>query len=247
MNQSTMLGTYPENIVWRIDMENKIIGKIQNLLELAYDTPDDEEGQTALLMAQKLMVKHNISMADVSVSQLKEIIGEKVATTQYRLVWWKERLAAILGANFRCQVVRRRRVDKGITQIIFFGYDSDAEFCTKVYEAALLYLDYHLDRLYKTAVTANYREYKKSYLLGFLDGLDQRFKDQCLTSDEFALVVQVPQEVLEEQARQLGEIRERAIKVPIEEIDFEGYSEGLEHAKETILMPDELLKANVGV
>ncbi|MFM0817933.1 DUF2786 domain-containing protein, partial [Streptococcus suis] len=40
-------------------MGNKIIGKIQNLLELAYDTPDDEEGQTALLMAQKLMVKHN--------------------------------------------------------------------------------------------------------------------------------------------------------------------------------------------
>lgn len=71
-------------------MENKIIGKIQNLLELAYDTPDDEEGQTALLMAQKLMVKHNISMADVSVSQLKETIGEKVATTQFRLVWWKE-------------------------------------------------------------------------------------------------------------------------------------------------------------
>lgn len=84
-------------------------------------------------------------------------------------------------------------------------------------------------------------------MLGFLDGLDQRFKDQCLTSDEFALVVLVPQEVLEEQARQLGEIRERAIKVPIEEIDFEGYSEGLEHAKETILMPDELLKANVGI
>ncbi|EHI68566.1 hypothetical protein STRIC_0614 [Streptococcus ictaluri 707-05] len=34
-------------------MENKIIGKVQNLLELAYDAPNDEEWQTALLMAQK--------------------------------------------------------------------------------------------------------------------------------------------------------------------------------------------------
>ena len=36
-------------------MTNKIIDKVKNLLELAYDAPNDEEGQTALLMAQKLM------------------------------------------------------------------------------------------------------------------------------------------------------------------------------------------------
>lgn len=28
----------------RIDMESKIIEKVQNLLELAYDAPNDEEG-----------------------------------------------------------------------------------------------------------------------------------------------------------------------------------------------------------
>lgn len=45
-------------------MENKIVQKIQNLLELAYDAPNDEEGQTALLMAQKLMFKHKLSMCN---------------------------------------------------------------------------------------------------------------------------------------------------------------------------------------
>lgn len=47
---------------------------------------------------------------------------------------------------------------EGITQIIFFGYQSDAELCTKVYEGALLYLEYRLKRLYRTAITPDYKK-----------------------------------------------------------------------------------------
>lgn len=53
-------------------MSNKIIDKVKNLLELAYDAPDDEEGQTALLMAQKLMVKHNLSLSDVKEAETNQ-------------------------------------------------------------------------------------------------------------------------------------------------------------------------------
>lgn len=77
-------------------MESKIIEKIQNLLELAYDAPDDEEGQTALLMAQKLMVKNNLSMSDVTTVKTQNNIGEAVGTWEYRLPWWQEQLAAKL-------------------------------------------------------------------------------------------------------------------------------------------------------
>lgn len=35
----------------------KLIEKIKNLIQLANDNPSDEEGQTALLLAQKLMLK----------------------------------------------------------------------------------------------------------------------------------------------------------------------------------------------
>ena len=61
-------------------MDNKIIDKIQNLLELSYDAPNDEEGQTALLMAQKLMVKHNLSMRDLAAAKPKNNIGEALGT-----------------------------------------------------------------------------------------------------------------------------------------------------------------------
>ena len=131
-------------------MNSKIIDKIQNLLELAYDAPNDEEGQTALLMAQRLMVKHNLSMNDLTNSTTHKDIGETIGTWEYRLPWWQEKLAAILGENFRCKTIRRRLPEDGITQIIFFGYQSDAELCSKVYEGALLYLKYRLKRLFPT-------------------------------------------------------------------------------------------------
>ena len=223
-------------------MESKIIEKIQNLLGLAYDAPNDEEGQTALLMAQKLMVKHNLSMSDVTAAKTKNNIGETVGTWEYRMVWWKEKLAAILGENFRCQTIRRRLPDDGITQIIFFGYDTDAKLCTKVYEGALLYLEYRLKRLYRTAITSDYKKYKKSYLIGFLEGLKQRFKDQVKSSEEFALMVQIPAEVIEEKQRRFGNLRDSSTKIPIETIDFEAYAEGQNHAKETKLIPEELVE-----
>lgn len=223
-------------------MNDKIILKVQNLLELAYDAPNDEEGQSALLMAQKLMVKHNLAMSDIQKIH-KNNIGETVAASEYRMVWWKEKLAGILGANFRCKVIRRRKVDEGITKMIFFGYDSDAEYCTKVYEGAVLYLEYRLKRLFPTITKARWKDYKKSYLFGFLTGLNERFEKQTQSSEKFALMVQVPTEVLEEQYKRMGKLNERSAKIPIQKVDLEAYSVGLEHAKETKLMTDELLKS----
>lgn len=223
-------------------MSDKIILKVQNLLELAYDAPNDEEGQSALLMAQKLMVKHNLAMSDIQKIH-KNNIGETVAASEYRMVWWKEKLAGILGANFRCKVIRQRKVDEGITKMIFFGYDSDAEFCTKVYEGAVLYLEYRLKHLFPTITKARWKDYKKSYLFGFLTGLNERFEKQTQSSEEFALMVQVPAEVLEEQYKRMGKLNERSTKIPIQKVDLEAYSVGLEHAKETKLMTDELLNS----
>ena len=173
----------------------------------------------------------------------KNNIGETVAASEYRMVWWKEKLAGILGANFRCKVIRQRKVDEGITKMIFFGYDSDAEFCTKVYEGAVLYLEYRLKRLFPTITKARWKDYKKSYLFGFLTGLNERFEKQTQSSEEFALMVQVPAEVLEEQYKRMGKLNERSTKIPIQKVDLEAYSVGLEHAKETKLMTDELLNS----
>ena len=55
-------------------------------------------------------------------------------------------------------------------------------------------------------------------------------------------MVQVPAEVTEEQKRRMGELKSRETKVKIENVDFEAYVDGFDHAKETKLMSEELLK-----
>ena len=191
-------------------------------------------------MAQRLMVKHNLSMNDLTNSTTHKDIGETIGTWEYRLPWWQEKLAAILGENFRCKTIRRRLPEDGITQIIFFGYQSDAELCSKVYEGALLYLKYRLKRLFPTVSRARWKDYKKSYLLGFLNGVDQRFQEQVQSSEEFGLMVKIPAEVLEEQRLRMGKLESRSLKIEIE-VDYEAYVAGFEHAKETRLLSEELL------
>ena len=73
-------------------------------------------------------------------------------------------------------------------------------------------------------------------MFGFLTGLNERFEKQTQSSEEFALMVQVPAEVLEEQYKRMGKLNERSTKIPIQKVDLEAYSVGLEHAKETKLI-----------
>ena len=41
----------------------------------------------------------------------------------------------------------------------------------------------------------------------------------------------------------MGKLNEISAKIPIQKVDLEAYSVGLEHAKETKLMTDELLNS----
>ena len=54
-------------------------------------------------------------------------------------------------------------------------------------------------------------------------------------------MVQVPAEVLEEQRRRMGCLKNRTINVEVD-VDCEAYFVGIEHAKKSKLMPEELLK-----
>lgn len=49
-------------------------------------------------------------------------------------------------------------------------------------------------------------------------------------------------EVIEEKQRRFGNLRDSSTKTPIKTIDFEAYAEGQNHAKETKLIPEELVE-----
>lgn len=160
-----------------MDNLNKIIAKIQGLLKLAQDNPDDEEGQTALLMAQRLLLKYNLSMETVQdrSNKDKDVIKESMTEKVSRMPWWKMKLHAILATNFRCKSIRTRNFVSRKTYLRFVGYEADVKFAAEIYEATLMYLDYRLKRIREQHMGV---EYKNSYLLGFLSGIEERFKKQ---------------------------------------------------------------------
>ena len=86
-------------------MDNKkIIKKIKGLLAIFKDQKNDEESQSAFVLAKKLMIQYNIDKNEVeqlSIDSENDVIGEESVTIYKRLYWWERQLALIISENFR--------------------------------------------------------------------------------------------------------------------------------------------------
>ena len=213
----------------------KIIAKIKNLMELAQDNPSDEEGQTALLMAQKLMLKHDIHLSQVETHDepKKFETGVAVGKSGKRVAWWEKDMSIVIATNFRCYVINQRNPYLRTSEILFFGEKEDSEMAAKIYESALMYIRYRLKRLpIKTP------EFKNSYLMGFISSLQERFEKQV---EEFGLMILPKKEVLEELQKEFTNLSKAAPKVPDSGFDQEGYDLGKEQGANARILPDEIL------
>ena len=201
----------------------KIIEKIKNLIQLANDNPSDEEGQTALLMAQKLMLKNNIALAQVEqFDEPKQFeTSQAVGKEAGRIFWWERELGHILATNCRCFC-------------IFFGEKQDAELVSKIYEAALLYLRYRIDRL-----PTREPSYKNSYLKGFLSALAIRFKKQV---EEYSLMVLPSEQTKNALQDTFRNLKKEGIDRPQHDFNLEAYIEGRFHGENAKIMPNEILE-----
>lgn len=218
-------------------MENeKTIEKIKNLLQLANDNPSDEEGQTALLLAQRLMLKNNIALEQVEQFdepqpfETSQAVGKEAG----RIFWWERDLGCILAANFRCFCINQRDRVSNRSRIIFFGEKQDAELVSKIFEAALLYLRYRLDRL-----PSRETSYKNSYLCGFLTALKERFEEQV---EEYSLMVLPSEQTKNALNDAFQNIKTEKVEKPEHDFDLEAYNEGRFHGKHAKIMPDEILE-----
>lgn len=83
----------------------KIIRKVKRLLALARENKSDEEGQSAFILAQRLMLENNIAESEVSDDEAAiELITENKVTIHKKLFWWERHLADIIADNFRVKL-----------------------------------------------------------------------------------------------------------------------------------------------
>lgn len=176
----------------------KIIGKIRHALSLA-NAEDDHESQTAMLLAQQMMAKYGIAMADIDDASLdadKEVV-EMYATKPGTLYWWQKSLSKIVADNFRCFTYYRTRDRK--SRILFLGEKEDAKIAREV----MLYAQQSIEILSISYLDNNGIEgmsnrtaVRNDYIVGFLNGLRERFKEQVKQND-WGLVVVAGEEVVQ--------------------------------------------------
>ena len=160
-----------------------LINKIEKLLSLAGNNPNEAEAKAAMAKAQKLIAEYNIdeNLIGKEKDEIVVLKAEHPNNNGYRT-----RLAAVLAPNFRCRVIMVG------TDVHFIGHKVDAEVCVKVFNYA-----YKISRRQGSRIERNARKNGESthgvfnsYCIGFCDGIKEVLDEQCK-----ALMIIVPEDV----------------------------------------------------
>lgn len=237
--------------------ENKldaIIRKVKGLMAIANDAASDDEAQSAFLLAQKLMLKHNIEQSTIEDAGKKEDIVQGQASAYKTVFWYEKLLASIVSKNFRVKgYLNMKRVHendlKYKSTVVFFGLVQDVKIAKEIFilasEAIVLYAKRYIDNYYirtgKPRTHKQTADLKNSYMRGFLSGLENKLDEQRFSlQEEFGLVLLTPKVVEDEYAAfSTGFKGASNVSMPcIEEATAykAGYSEGeqIDYTKSTI-------------
>lgn len=172
---------------------NQILDKISKALRLSENNNNENEAQSAILAAQRLMAKYQITQEEINDfinendSKDAEVIEEQ-AEKEMNNDKWKRKLMITIAKNFRCDVFYRGG------KLILVGAKEDILITKRVY----LYAKQSILNNFKIFFKRNYEQYavnnsirnkyKREFALGFITGLSEKFERQKANS-ELSLVV----------------------------------------------------------
>lgn len=229
-----------------------IISKIKGLLALANDHKNDEESQSAFILAQKLMIKYDISSGEIEGLQEGDSILEEKVTVYKTLYWWERLLARTISKNFRVKFFYNSKILKGESRtkraITFLGYEKDIALAKEMYILAYDVLTFyandfiesHYKETFEPRSRGNTADLKNSYMRGFLDGINEKFETQVKEMEqEYGLMLLVPAEVQKTHDEMFEGTKLVGYKVPrIEEVDayYRGHQDGVsvDYTKSTL-------------
>lgn len=169
--------------------KEEILEKIKGLLALGDSSRNnsEEEAKAAMLKAQQLMAKY-----DISAEEVEDDEGETYSHELCEHKWdyaYRIPLASVLAKNFRCMVYTRGK------KVVFMGHPSDAKICKATFEFAYRFIMKRGNSVYNKRYSMGYptRGVFNSYAHGFIVGLQEAFDVQCQ-----ALAIVTPQDVIDE-------------------------------------------------
>ncbi len=173
-------------------MENneKVLLRIQKLLNLSNGNANENEAKAALMMAQKMMMEHNIEATDVP--EMEDAAPDvNYGETDFlkKIMWYHSKLARIIAKNFRCKHVLWKYKKMGTT-IRFFGTSSDGALAKEVFFYANVAIAYLSDRFARNEYSKGVpmKGLRASFIDGFLTGLEAQYNEQVATNNWLALI-----------------------------------------------------------
>lgn len=203
--------------------KEQILDKIHKLLALGDSTRNDseEEVKAALLKAQELMAKYDISAEEVAGEQEEQYSHE---TCEHKWDYaYRIPLANVLSDNFRCMVYIKGK------SIVFMGHSSDAKICRAAFEAAYDFIMKKGSALYNKRYSMGLKTKGvfNSYAHGFIVGLKEAFDVQCK-----ALAIVTPQDVIDEFSEMAKDWKSKKAKNIGDDVtDSKVWSEGRKDGK----------------
>lgn len=235
------------------DKLDSIIRKIKGLMALAEDNTNEDEAQSAFVMAQKLMMKYNIEQSEIEETLDTASIIQGQATAYKTIFWHEKLLASIIADNFRVKFYyNNKRFDgdrKKKRTIMFYGLEQDVKIAKEMFVLANDAVDFYTKRFIEGVYsTGEYirdksftKDLKNSYTTGFIDGLREKMKSQRFAlQEEFGLILLTPkivEEGYEDFSKDFGKGTNWSIpKVEEMAAYHQGYTEGeeIDYTKSTV-------------
>lgn len=196
------------------NVDPKVMDKIKKLLALG-TSPNENEAQSALSMAAKLMEKHNIAAADMEVHEDGSVtmnVGENATHRMPKLTrMWSERLIGVLDKCFNCQSVIVTHFD----QVITIGAPADLEM--HIWYLKKLRLQIMKMAEHKYPLVKDQREYALGVTLTVAERLKEIFietREAERSEETTALVVVKNDEVQKRVDEMFGKIKKSMVKGP---------------------------------
>lgn len=201
--------------------QEAIIGKVRKLLSLADKAKNtsEAEAEMAMLKAQELMAKYGVSV-DSSMPEAIEHIN--VSCEHPWNMGYRKPLASVIAKNFRC-----RCWCSGNT-VMFLGRVIDALIAKETFEYAYKFILEGSGKAYNKAYQMGIQTkgVYNSYALGFINGLESKFEEQCV-----ALMIVTPQDVVDEYNKMTADWKPAKGGMRMNKLNLEVYNEGFHDGK----------------
>lgn len=179
------------------------LDKIKKCLSLS-ESQNVHEAESALLRAQTLMIKYNISEDKVKKYEGKKNLEKFVKSVNViygkkRIMWYETMLAGIVGENFRVVYYQSGNRDTG-RRLVFMGLSEDIEVAIEVFDFAKQAMIKFSDEYLNTNTNipkSNRSNIRNDFYRGFISGIDYAFKKQ-VEENNWGLILKLDELVVKE-------------------------------------------------